>query len=285
MTAWLQHAILRCAACVTPKPQRAEWLAEWRSELWHARRKLRHHEATAFCWGAFRDAFWLRREGFHWTLREAVNLDSPGRCLGLLAALDAISLLVASCIPYRPSILQSASQGLFSVLVVAVCVILSSTSLSLGGYRANRRRPSCWTRLRRWVFLAAKIALILPIASAPMRYMVYVGATNPGRNAAGLVAQFLLWGMVFGLRWTIQDQRNRCPVCLRKLADPVRVGQAAGYFLDWNCTELMCMRGHGMLYVPECRTSWFDTPRWLYLDASWSAPNEPAGTGVDAPHE
>ena len=90
----------------------------------------------------------------------------------------------------------------------------------------------------------------------------------------------MLWILIFVLRWAVRDQGNRCPVCLRTLANPVRVGQAAGYFLEWNCTESVCLQGHGMLYVPACRTSWFDTPRWLYLDASWSTPPEPAETGV-----
>ena len=53
-----------------PGGERAEWLAEWQAELWHVwhtySRKscgcFRGGQAvTAFCFGAFHDAFWLRR--------------------------------------------------------------------------------------------------------------------------------------------------------------------------------------------------------------------------------
>jgi hypothetical protein len=40
----------------------------------------------------------------------------------------------------------------------------------------------------------------------------------------------------------------------------------AGGVLEWNCTELMCLRGHGLLYVPESPTSWFRAQRWFYLE-------------------
>ncbi len=41
-------------------------------------------------------------------------------------------------------------------------------------------------------------------------------------------------------RWILQDQRKRCPVCLRVLSNPARVGQASRNFLAWNGTELIC---------------------------------------------
>jgi hypothetical protein len=132
---------------------------------------------------------------------------------------------------------------------------------------ANRRAPSRSTQLKRWVFQAAKIALILLMCYAPVRYIPYAINADPHSSSAGLVIQILVWGMPFALRWSLRDQRRRCPVCLRLLGNPVRVGEPAGYFLEWNCTEMMCLRGHGMLYVPACHTSWFDTPRWFYMDS------------------
>jgi hypothetical protein len=84
-----------------------------------------------------------------------------------------------------------------------------------------------------------------------------------------LLLQSLLWGCVFACRWAFNDQRRRCPVCLRLLTSPVWVGDRSRYFLEWNCTELLCPRGHGLLYVPESPTSWFATQRWLSLDPSW----------------
>ena len=52
----LPLAILRTAALLVPGESRAEWLAEWRSELWYV-----HGNTAAFCAGAFRDALWVRR--------------------------------------------------------------------------------------------------------------------------------------------------------------------------------------------------------------------------------
>jgi hypothetical protein len=75
--------------------------------------------------------------------------------------------------------------------------------------------------------------------------------------------------LLFALRWIFHDQRRRCPECLRLLSNPARVGQASRNFLAWNGTELLCVRGHGLLHIPELPTSWFSTQRWLVLDASW----------------
>lgn len=269
MIAFLQEAMLHSAALLAPGPQRAEWLAEWRSELWYARRARGTGRATAFCFGAFHDALWLRRNAARRPIREIINLDSPARCLGFLVVLTAASLLAAYQIPNPPPIPARPSDHLFLLIVIAVCVILlpTGTSLSLGNYRANRSVPSRSTRLRRWVFLAAKLALILLVGYAPMRYIAYAVNTDPHSSSGALVIQVVVWGTVFAFRWSLYDQSRRCPVCLRVLANPVRVGEPAGYFLEWNCTELMCLRGHGMLYVPGCHTSWFDTPRWFYLDS------------------
>jgi hypothetical protein len=69
----------------------------------------------------------------------------------------------------------------------------------------------------------------------------------------------------------LTDQRQRCPVCLRSLANPTRIGSPSQSFLEWYGTELICTHGHGLLYVPEIPTSWYRTQRWQYLDPTWSS--------------
>ena len=59
------NAILRAASLVAPAGQRAEWLVEWRSELWYVPAR----GAARFCLGAFRDAYWVRRNSH--------NLEDP----------------------------------------------------------------------------------------------------------------------------------------------------------------------------------------------------------------
>jgi hypothetical protein len=71
------------------------------------------------------------------------------------------------------------------------------------------------------------------------------------------------------LRWVVMDQRRRCPVCLRLLTNPVRIGSASQTFLEWYGTESTCSRGHGLLHVPEISASYNSTEQWLRLDASW----------------
>ncbi len=119
--------------------------------------------------------------------------------------------------------------------------------------------------LRRHLFLAAKLILILPMA--------YLGALDLAAviPAAAEGTQLLLsfLALLVALHWALRDQRHRCPTCLRTLSCPARVGQPSRNFLSWNGTELICTGGHGLLHVPELPTSWFSRPRWLHLDSSW----------------
>jgi hypothetical protein len=82
----LHAAILTSARWLVPAPQRAEWFAEWDAELCYIRR-ARDSCALRFCLGAYKDAFWLRRQCPYRVL------DSPLRCLALLALIAAISLV------------------------------------------------------------------------------------------------------------------------------------------------------------------------------------------------
>ena len=41
-------------------------------------------------------------------------------------------------------------------------------------------------------------------------------------------------------------------------------------FLEWYGTEFACVKGHGLLHVPEIPTVSFRTQRWVHLDRSWS---------------
>lgn len=116
----LHLAILRSAALLVPEQQRAEWLAEWTSEIWHARRNPRAKQVMASCLGAFKDAFWLRRYGpvprsygvlhldvpavpalpEYFPTRELPLLSSPIRCLSLLAIFATLAITSAFLLPY-----------------------------------------------------------------------------------------------------------------------------------------------------------------------------------------
>jgi hypothetical protein len=450
----LHLAILRSSALLVPGEQRTEWFAEWKSELWYVRQgSHRERDATAFCLGAFKDAFWLRRNSPRLTVRNRLRLESPLQCGLFLAVLAAVSVFFAMRSPgprdmilpspyrdarnlvmistdargsaWRPSIsiadyqsLAARTQRMFSglafyqpirtqvhtteltvalassnlfellnipvpdpgerqpaaalilsrtawrkyfasdphlagrvlevagrqalvagvisadswalpgrmdawlledeqhlatlpphskgfvlghvrasalhnqrnwrwrmslpnehggydnfecaslargqlivayllMIVLAIVILGATTSLGLGEYPPNRNSP------RRWIFLALKIALIVPI--------IFCGSLNLASfTATEIQPHALLVGYVLAFRWALIDQRKRCPVCLRLLANPTRIGRPSQTFLEWYGTELMCLRGHGLLHVPEIPTISFNTQRWLYLDRSWS---------------
>jgi hypothetical protein len=156
-------------------------------------------------------------------------------------------------------------------LLLACLALPATTPLPLGEYPVQGHRLPAAIRFRRWLFITIKVALILPVVLFSSIDLAYTALPldSPSAQYIQIVASF--FGFLFALRWTLQDQRRRCPVCLRLLTNPARVGQASRNFLAWNGTELICAVGHGLLHIPELPTSWFSTQRWLYLDSSWSS--------------
>jgi hypothetical protein len=252
----LHVAILRNAALLVPSAARTEWLAEWKAELWYV-----EHDAFAFCLGSFRDALWVRIKSFD--ARQAFSLDSPTRCVLLLSGLTALFLwLAAPPRTLRVAALSVAEAKQFAVVLLwmyaeSLLVLLTLNPLGLGEYHTNRHAPSLLIRLRRWVFLAIKIALVPPIA------FFAIAALAPVFPAA---ASILFVGLIFGLRWALTDQQRRCPVCLRFLSNPVEIGSPAHMLFQPHGTEVSCARGHGSLYVPRTQTSWCTAQRWQYVD-------------------
>lgn len=155
-------------------------------------------------------------------------------------------------------------------LFLALLGLPAITSVSLGEYSLNPHRTSWTRRFLRWSFLTAKIALLLSVIYFVSIDLAY-GSPALSRERACYIQLVSTFAMcLFGLRWVLKDQRQRCPVCVRRVAHPAHVGQASRTFLDWNGTEMMCMGGHTLLHVPSLPTSWFSSQRWLYLDTSWN---------------
>lgn len=172
------------------------------------------------------------------------------------------------------SALSRPIEGSFGVflfaIVVAFLALPATTSLPLGEYSVSTRKLSWSKRFLRWIYLAAKIVLILPLVYFAAVDLAHLSTSFTPETSEWiqLVSSFSI--CLFALRWALRDQRKRCPVCLGRLSHPARVGQPSRTFLAWNGTELICAGGHGLLHVPELPTSWFCTQRWLYLDSSWN---------------
>ena len=263
--AWLNDSILRAAALLAPGDQRAEWLEDWRSELWYIPRR----EATVFCAGAFRDALWLRRNNLAREKRTTAHLESPLICLAFLTAVGAVGILIALCLagPLKqiPLYSQLRARDLAGGCVVT---LLFSTLLlpgTLAVWRAPaNRHPTTWqSKLRRGIFLALKIALVQPILLCGLMFWNLIA---PVAIFAPL-AMCATW--IAGLRWVITDQQRRCPVCLRLLTNPVRIGTPSKIFLEWYGAESTCSRGHGLLQVAEISGSYSRKAQWLGLGDSW----------------
>jgi hypothetical protein len=144
-------------------------------------------------------------------------------------------------------------------------LLLPATRSAMGQRAVNCHRTPWPTRLRRGAFLALKIVLLQPVMLAGLSVLVLLGPVVPAAPQLGLLS---LW--ILALRWVLLDQRQRCPVCLRRLTNPVRIGTPSRTFLEWYGAEQTCSRGHGLLHVPEIPSSHSGDPTWLGLDSSWS---------------
>ncbi len=244
----LDRGMLATAARLVPRDERSEWLAEWSAELWY----LRHSEGppcgpVRFCLGAFRDAASIRlpRPG-----HRAELFRSPVACLSVLATLACAAFLlsmesaaVKELIGRQPL----AMNGFMLVLAMAILPVAASLSV-----------PS--KPLRGWLLLAAKLTLITPA--------VFFGVFDLAPLIGAVQPHATLIGYVFAFRWALNDQRRRCPECLRLCGNPVRIGHPSYVLLDWYGTEFICPEGHGLLHVPQLSKASFSPQRWLRLDAS-----------------
>ena len=154
-------------------------------------------------------------------------------------------------------------------IFLAILALPAVVSVSLGESNFSAFRPSWKRQCVRWLFLVAKMGLVISIAFYASMALAYgfTSAYSPTAEFAQFATGFAF--SLLGLRWALFDQRHRCPVCLRHVTNPTRVGLASQTFLGWNGTEMFCAGGHTLLHVPALPTSWFAVPRWVYLDSSW----------------
>jgi hypothetical protein len=266
------------------------WVSDFHSDPRIAGRVLRLAHTTARIAAVLPEGPW-RPPGDPdaWLLEStsqmtAVHPTAPGYLIALLSPLgkeempgdhvfitahgpdeNDIDLAGISISPDSESPLGTFSFALFLAILALPAVI----SVTLSESNFSSHRPGLKRRIARWLFLAAKLVLIGAIACYAALDLAYAGIDISSQWApfVQLVASFVI--CLFGFRWAVADQQQRCPVCLRRVTHPARVGLASRTFLGWNGTEMMCLGGHTLLHVPSLPTSWFGAPRWLYLDHSW----------------
>jgi hypothetical protein len=123
------------------------------------------------------------------------------------------------------------------------------------------------------LFLIAKASLLVTGVTAVWAELIdpavplWYGFQDP--VIGGMSGWVYLLTCAAALYWAIRDQKRRCPVCLYRLGMPVRIGSWSSPLLDPVSTELICEKGHGVLYVPETQSSDREPEKWKTLDASW----------------
>lgn len=153
--------------------------------------------------------------------------------------------------------------ALFMACLVMPVILFLSLQAGLVTERLSLRM-----RTRGWFFLVAKVALLLPLLYCGPLLMANALASAPGSEQ--MIQTFAtIAGALLSAWWLLEDQRQRCPHCLRKLTSPARVGERSRSFLGFSGMEFVCAEGHGLLHVPDYPTSWFASQRWLSLDSSW----------------
>jgi hypothetical protein len=260
----LQSLLLRFASFLVPVDTRQDWLEEWHSELWY----MCPHVALRACLGAFSDAVWLRK-----------NAEAPQRSLihsayGCLAALFAVGiggLLAANWLlaplAARATLWRLAPRDLLpaNILMLAVSLVLIPLASQFGPRPSFERRLPKQGRARRLLFFFAKLIAVQPVLLCGL-FLCIMTAPNIPFAPFGVLAG---WYLV--LRWLIADQRCRCPLCLRLLDRPVRIGTRSSTFLECPVAESACPKAHGLLHLPESELSYPPTEGWLALDPSWNA--------------
>jgi hypothetical protein len=224
------------------------------------------------------NAFWLRfnRAGLRSWAQGPQFVLALAAAGGLLLALlsrgfQATRSIVDAAIEWKiePRQLRYDPRGDLVVahvipLVLALAIgaaLVAIGRLSLGRYG--------W---RYWTYLAAKIAAVIILVPLlwieGSRWLWNLLTPEVLRVwVAGFGATLAFIGG-FGLSaiWVFDDQRRRCPECLRRLLRPVTMGSWGSMF-DPVTTEFLCDEGHGALSLAESEIGEGD--RWVSLDSSW----------------
>jgi MacB-like periplasmic core domain len=160
---------------------------------------------------------------------------------------------------------------IFTMLSLLGGLVLVSTQLAAA--RTRKLHLSVRCVLRWWAFLALKTLLLLStcfVVSLELTGRISSLLTGAVHPFVGPISTwlFLVTAMV-ALSWSMHDQCRRCRICLKRLGNEASVGAPSYLLLDWWGTELVCSDGHGLLHVPEMKSSWLEFEQWVHLDESW----------------
>ena len=110
------RALIWLASWIAPAAHRVRWRESWTRQVWHwchfltESRQLNRDkklELARYCWGAFAVAFWLRFDRDEFLKRRDRWQRSPWFCLGAIASLLFLLLLIGGIVPVVSSFLSS----------------------------------------------------------------------------------------------------------------------------------------------------------------------------------
>ncbi len=290
--------LIRMSSWLVPWRARPRWYARWDGGLrsWCIlveRGELIRHAALPMARTirvAFVDAFWQRFNKAYlvfWVGEADFLLLAATLALVVTAAFTRgfpITQALAAMAAGHPARRLLATEGPTGTLIVYTVPILfaCAASLTIAGLRHLSVHLHGW---RYAGFFAAKTTALLLLVTllwieggTLLRAHLHNSAI---RILGGAMAATLAYIAIFAvaLVWSFDDQRRRCPVCLRRLALPVAIGTWGSTFQP-AITELLCENGHGALAMREGQPVQLD--RWTVLDESWRDLFDPPHAGSPA---
>ncbi len=257
-----QTKLLLRVARIVPAADRAEWSRFWHAELWWHQHATHVRTTTDLHAGLVWDALWILMENSRCVLRGTAVL-----CLLTLALTCTLALLLTTCsIGSWQGVLAHFALDYGSFLVATPLVLL--VTFLTAPRRAIHANPTLkhlvarHTGLVRATFFVVKANLLFVLAYLLSAALCAPLAVPFPNTAAFLQIPLYVVLSVLALRWSFEDQERRCKHCLLLLGAPARVGRPTHNLLEWSGTALVCVRGHGVLSIPELETSWHQTSEW-----------------------
>ena len=263
------RCLLRGASLIVPPKLRSAWCHPRDANLNSLRILAERGELPGsesdwlawWCRDTLEDAFLTRCRVF--------DIEQWVRSPSFVMAASAFALLLIAIATHGFAITRSLADANENRLVANLFPI--AFALMVGLIAAAGR--ICW-RGHSWCYRAFLFLKILMLAVIVPLLWIEGGAALRGgianqtvRVLTGGVALAIVFVASFGwsVLWSLADQRQRCPVCLRRLVIPVRIGSCASIF-EPAVTEWICDAGHGSLCMCEVEDG--EPDRWVELAAT-----------------
>lgn len=254
-----ERLMLRACGLVVPPAKRVDWTRSWQAELWHLHDRHNYTKTGPYKphlgFGILFDAIWLRTESWKRALRGTAIL-----CLLVLVGACLTATLSGYFIAGA-----FAAYGAHMTLFIgqAPLILLVTFATTSRRHINNGISLRLLHRVQRQLFFTLKCGLVLILS-----FLISVDVAQPTHTALPFASDLIQTSIcvvlaIGGLRWAMLDQQTRCKHCLLELASPSRVGRPSHNLLEWNGTQQMCRKGHGMLSSPELESSWCSHSRWL----------------------